>query len=926
MLATSLVLVMASAEAQTVPSSGAANAESSYAEEKTIELSPFEVTTDQDVGYLAANSLAGSRLNTNLKDIAASISVFTEEFLSDIGATTFEEAAMYANNLEFNLGDGGTAPVPNMNQTMDAFQAYRVRGLPTTMARNYFAWDIPPDTYNVGRIEDSRGPNAVLFGIAQAGGLINTVTKQPMYGRSFLKASALLGSYDSYRGTVDVNQVAVGGKLAVRFNAVYTRNQSYRHHVYTNDRRVHLGVKYVFSPTTSIRAEYEGGIMRGNFARPFGATDSVTAWLNAGRPLVDTQTQAATGTTRLGTGTRIAYISNGNQLVNFAGSRLTSGNRAILMNEELNDDTVNVAGPGTTRFADFDALSVFLEHRFGKKSFFELAANFQDYKNDSKFITEVAQDLIGDPNRFLPNGQTNPYAGRLYFEGIWARIVRETKSKSVRATYATQLDAGKWGDYRFVVMGEYQDQQDSQNGLGQFWDGAPFNATPENVANAVFYRHYVTEGDWSTYHIGIDRGLISNMTDPVTGRTLSSVWISRLAGQLSDIPITTTSLLAGTQARYFDGRLVASLGWREDRADSINRPSGTTRDPVTNRLMVDYSSEVDTEFTGRTRTAGLVVHLTKNISVLGNYATNLGFPNVTARIIGGRQAPPREGVGKDFGLAVTLFGGKVYGRAVYYETAATNLTQNVVAMETSNQSILETAVNNNWITQAEADARSLGELTVLRRDQSADGYEFSLTGNPTLNWRITANFSITDIVDDNVDPELKAWYTDNFAFWATLPQDVVASGRNSTIGTLLANRRDQMDEIYNMEGKTSSGNRRYKVSLFTRYSFASGPLARFSVGGGYAHQSKIVVGNRGLGTDDFEYLYANSFWRADAMVGYDVRGLPRGMKLRIQLNVNNVFDETDPKILRYQNAAATAVRRMALTPPREWRLTANLDF
>ncbi|MFN9954372.1 MAG: hypothetical protein ACK55I_14855, partial [bacterium] len=33
-----------------------------------VELSPFQVTTDRDVGYTAENSLAGSRLNTALRD------------------------------------------------------------------------------------------------------------------------------------------------------------------------------------------------------------------------------------------------------------------------------------------------------------------------------------------------------------------------------------------------------------------------------------------------------------------------------------------------------------------------------------------------------------------------------------------------------------------------------------------------------------------------------------------------------------------------------------------------------------------------------------------------------------------------------------------------------------------------------------------
>lgn len=917
-------LSLSPTDAQIAPAS--TNADNQRAEEKAIELSPFEVTTDQDVGYLAANSLAGSRLNSSLKDIAASISVFTEEFIADIGAVSFEEAALYANNLQFSYGEQNTAPVPNMNSSMDSFQNFRVRGLPTTLARNYFEWGIPTDTFNVGRIEDSRGPNSVLFGIAQAGGLINTVTKQPMPGRSFMKAAVLYGSYDSYRGTVDVNQVAINGKLAARFNAVYDKTNSYRYHAFNNNRRVHLGLKYSPTSRTSVRAEYEGGIIRANLVRPFGPTNAFLTWHNAGRPLVDTPSQAATGTVSIGNAVRVTYISNDDRLLNLQGTRITNGNLAIVMDEEMTDRSINVSGPGTTRFANYDTVSAFLEHRFGQKSFLELAYNYQYYKNDSKFITQGAHDMLGDPNKFLPNGQPNPHAGQLFMDGIWARFVTAEKANSIRSIYTTQFDAGKWGDYRLVGLGEYRDHRFQLQGLGQFWDGAPFNTTPENVANAVFFRNYVTERDWSTYHVGVDNAPFVSMTDPITGRTLSSVWINRLAGQLRDVPTTTRSLMLGTQARYFDGRLVASLGWREDRADSLERPSATTRDPATNRLVVNYDGAIDTSFTGRTKTLGLVGHLTKNISVLGNYATNLGLPSAVARIIGGQMAPPREGVGKDIGLAVTLFGGKVYGRAIYYETAATNLAQNVVAMDTSNEAVLATAVNNNLITPAEAAARSLGQLTSLRKDQASSGYEFQLTGNLTSKWRITTNFSINDISDSNVDPELKAWFTDNFAFWATLPQDLVAVGSNMTIAQHLNNRRNQMDEIYNMEGKTGFGNRRYKGNIFTRYAFDSGALKGLSAGGGFFSQSKIVVGNSGLGTDNFAYRYGNSFWRADAMLGYDVRGLPRKIKLRLQLNVTNVFDNLDPQILRYQTAAGDEIRRMVQPPPREWRFTANLDF
>src|SRR4051812_23490163 len=56
---------------QTAPSSatptGAPAATAKPGDEKTIELSPFEVRPDEDTGYQAMNTTSGSRLATSLK-------------------------------------------------------------------------------------------------------------------------------------------------------------------------------------------------------------------------------------------------------------------------------------------------------------------------------------------------------------------------------------------------------------------------------------------------------------------------------------------------------------------------------------------------------------------------------------------------------------------------------------------------------------------------------------------------------------------------------------------------------------------------------------------------------------------------------------------------------------------------------------------
>ena len=69
---------------------------SSTTDDSAVLLSPFEVRTEKDTGYIATNTLAGSRLNTRLVDTPASISVMTKDFLNDIGALSVSQAMEYA--------------------------------------------------------------------------------------------------------------------------------------------------------------------------------------------------------------------------------------------------------------------------------------------------------------------------------------------------------------------------------------------------------------------------------------------------------------------------------------------------------------------------------------------------------------------------------------------------------------------------------------------------------------------------------------------------------------------------------------------------------------------------------------------------------------------------------------------------------------
>src|SRR5688572_31748354 len=81
-----LIIGQTAGRAQTVPTPPA-TAPAAPAAGDTVVLNPFLVSSGDDTGYAATNTLDGSRLNTALRDTPAAISVVTKDFLDDIGAT-----------------------------------------------------------------------------------------------------------------------------------------------------------------------------------------------------------------------------------------------------------------------------------------------------------------------------------------------------------------------------------------------------------------------------------------------------------------------------------------------------------------------------------------------------------------------------------------------------------------------------------------------------------------------------------------------------------------------------------------------------------------------------------------------------------------------------------------------------------------------
>ncbi len=86
-----------------VPSRGSlASLSAPAAPQEPADFSPMVVTPDVDFnsGYTASNTLAGTRLRTDLADLGSSISVTTKQFLQDTGAMNSKDTLDYASITE----------------------------------------------------------------------------------------------------------------------------------------------------------------------------------------------------------------------------------------------------------------------------------------------------------------------------------------------------------------------------------------------------------------------------------------------------------------------------------------------------------------------------------------------------------------------------------------------------------------------------------------------------------------------------------------------------------------------------------------------------------------------------------------------------------------------------------------------------------
>ena len=285
--------------------------------DEVVVLSPFEVSTTQDTGYQATDTLAGTRIRTNLADVASAIQVITKDFMQDINATNSASLLQYTTNGEVGgtlgtyAGLGNATAVDETSTLRDPEIAQRIRGLAAAdNTRDFFVTDIPWDSYNTDRVDIQRGANAILFGLGSPAGIVNASIHNAEF-RDMGNVQDRVDSYGSVRNSIDYNKVLIPNELAFRLDGLWDDEKYEQTQAFQDDKRYSVAARFdpqLFKDNpsfhTSLKVKFEKGDISADRPRITPPADSIDPWF---RPVNNSSLLGGTGKLAIANG----YVDTG---------------------------------------------------------------------------------------------------------------------------------------------------------------------------------------------------------------------------------------------------------------------------------------------------------------------------------------------------------------------------------------------------------------------------------------------------------------------------------------------------------------------------------------------------------------------------------------------------------------------------------------
>jgi outer membrane receptor protein involved in Fe transport len=858
----SLLAVLCASQAQsqsTTTTSAAIN------DEEMVNLAPFEVRTDRDVGYYAADTLAGGRTNSSLKDTAAAITVMNRQFIDDIAATDIYQAEIWNVNAfpTYNAQFGTTG-----NQSRGANFSF--------FSRNYFLWYTSSDTFSTERFDFSRGPNGVLFGDGNIGGLATTMTKQAKLSKNFSSVKARGDSWGGLRAEADIN-VSYKDRAALRVALLESRGTMWQDHSDQNRRGAYIAGTIKLFPKTDLRFDGEVGKIEN---QPYYAfyTDRTSYWDKTtsynGIGTLNT-TVGGPGVSRVSTsGTYLVDIPDSSiSIQNWNTFYRSEGAQIAMRPDSRGDLPVQIPrlsrreqnlAPRNARYElEYATSTIYLEHRFTDGLYAQVAYNATRTPWIASPTDQGLSSIYIDVNTVLPNGQPNPNYGKPYVESAVQTTKQMNTVSEARAFIAYQANTRWWkGNFNLLAGSRFDKFDYEQKRLT--WVNNPAIPNVSSVSNEYHFRAYL---DQPTPDI-----------NPNPSQGAYQFDYTKYQGLTHQRKFIDYYQLASVH-KVWDDRITVYLGARSDHVfqsqqslfgyDALGNPilGGIPTPAPGTQATARAGAYTKIDRTATSRNAGIIYYPIPWIGGYFNYSETFGTPDSGDNLIDGSLPPISKSSSKEYGIKLNLLKDKIYVDARYYDSQQEN-------------QVIGSTLGNNF----NAIWTALGKPTIptYRDTQGYNmrGLEFELVANPTKSIRIMANFS-RPLEQKNVDayPDTKAYYAANAVEWNSSRNIAAVNTQLTTIENFLRN---------NANLATSNGFTKYRANFYGTYTFNRGTLKGLAAGTGinYVGPSKI-----GVKASSFDYFYSQSYYLLSGHVAYNFKFRKRD--LSVQLNVTNLLDEDE---------------------------------
>jgi hypothetical protein len=866
-------------------------------EEKSgaIVLTPFQVSSDKDVGYAAGNTLSGGRVDTPLALTPGSISVMTKDFMDDFNITNMNEAGSWM--IGFDLGTA----VPNSDPTSASVYQNIVRGAPST--DNFPTRDGTinfgaADSYNTDRFEFQRGPDTSMFGDGGPGGRQGSTSKRAALNRTATSASTQFDSWNGYRHTLDY--MKGWGMFGLRFNGLYQNAPGYQSGENKIKKAWTMATTTRLTKNTSLYASYER-TNEWNNLWSITDGDSQLSW-DSTTINNDNSALFANNVTQLNAaGLDLNRSFNANAasmfIYNYATRDLQDygGNnyrtRSAIQNLRIPytgnpyllalpsrrgairnmDPKFSFAPKDNIAARDGDTFAVNLEQRIGDL-FVRLGYTKNDFDNNTIWSNTSPNNYIIDVNKFQPNGALNPKFMHPFTDVEQNNIYSQDAIQEYQALATYRFFKPRWWDYKQQLSLNVSHRETESENNTRAWRRVdnPADSNPYSNANKLFYRVY-----WDDPRAD----LAPVFTDPNKSMTGRWAYVEGVAGAVNGTAggIVNRKLDhygLTSQSAFFNEKFAITGSYSRDKIGvDLLSPlatglAGSTGAAGGYKSVLGYNGVAGAHFQRVKWTvsnaAGAVAYpfQFKNEGIMKTFLSPLGFvfnfaentqppaAGTSAPLLSGDVPPLTHSRTRDFGLRYSIPGGKAYLTVTEYKTQQID---NIVGFGS------RTDIQNIWLALGYTDPALTTNFNYSDpNSRRLEGWEVELTANPTRNITLLINYAHPNSYIVRESEDRKAYVAAHRAEWAAGVGDPTtgagavgkgpaglqsgATGSTGAIQTALNNIDNSLAGL--TTGTEEDGRERHRINATGAYHFREGMLRGLGVNAGVQYRGHIKSGSR----------------------------------------------------------------------------------